>query len=115
MTTAGPDANLTVFDGHELHIVSAAETLTFEHSYTWWGELHSCCQTLVPPFLTFIGYLFFVNLYSVLRTHDAHLTELTHPTQLRSAYAQTAPTLHFALRHSANLLQSENIAGSLCH
>ena len=35
---AGPDADLSIFDGHELHVVDAGETLTFEHTYTWWGE-----------------------------------------------------------------------------
>lgn len=40
VTAAGSDANLTVFEGHELHVVSTQETLTFEHSYTWWGESH---------------------------------------------------------------------------
>ncbi|KAA6428121.1 MAG: hypothetical protein FRX49_02782 [Trebouxia sp. A1-2] len=37
VTAASSDANLTVFDGHELHIVSTEDTLTFEHTYTWWG------------------------------------------------------------------------------
>ena len=26
------------FRGHELHVVPTNSTLTFEHSYTWWGE-----------------------------------------------------------------------------
>lgn len=38
VTAAGPDADLSVFDNHELHVVHANNTLTFEHSYTWWGE-----------------------------------------------------------------------------
>ena len=37
-TAAGPDADLSIFRGHELHVVSARDTLTFEHTYTWWGE-----------------------------------------------------------------------------
>lgn len=37
VTAAGPDADLSVFKGHELHVVPAQKTLTFEHSYTWWG------------------------------------------------------------------------------
>ena len=41
VTAASSDANLTVFEGHELHIVSTQETLTFEHTYTWWGEISS--------------------------------------------------------------------------
>ena len=41
VTAASSDANLTVFEGHELYIVSTQDTLTFEHTYTWWGE---------PPF-----------------------------------------------------------------
>ena len=43
VTAASSDANLTVFDGHELHIVSTEDTLTFEHTYTWWGKLLSIC------------------------------------------------------------------------
>lgn len=39
VTAAGPDAELAVFKGHELHVVPTDHTLTFEHSYTWWGEL----------------------------------------------------------------------------
>ena len=38
VTAAGPDADLSVFKEHELHLVRAERTLTFEHSYTWWGE-----------------------------------------------------------------------------
>lgn len=38
VTAAGPDADLSVFDNHELYVVPANNTLTFEHSYTWWGE-----------------------------------------------------------------------------
>ena len=40
VTAAGPDADLAVFKGHELHVVPTNSTLTFEHSYTWWGEDH---------------------------------------------------------------------------
>ncbi len=35
---AGPDADLSVFEGHELHVVPASSTLTFEHTYTWFGH-----------------------------------------------------------------------------
>ncbi len=38
VTAAGPDADLAVFSSHELHVVPTNSTLTFEHSYTWWGE-----------------------------------------------------------------------------
>lgn len=44
VTAASSDANLTVFEGHELHIVSTQDTLTFEHTYTWWGELRFTVQ-----------------------------------------------------------------------
>ncbi|GFR40112.1 hypothetical protein Agub_g666 [Astrephomene gubernaculifera] len=37
VTVAGSDADLSVFEGHELHVVPAASTLTFEHTYTWFG------------------------------------------------------------------------------
>lgn len=29
---------MSVFRGHELHRVATNETLTFEHTYTWWGH-----------------------------------------------------------------------------
>jgi hypothetical protein len=35
---AGPEADLDVFKGHTLYVIPAKETLTFEHTYTWWGE-----------------------------------------------------------------------------
>ncbi len=38
VTAAGPDADLSVFRGHDLHVIPTNRTLTFEHSYTWWGE-----------------------------------------------------------------------------
>ena len=34
----GSDADYSGFTGHELHVVPTSETLTFEHSYTWWGN-----------------------------------------------------------------------------
>lgn len=44
---AGPEADIEVFGDSELYIISANETLTFEHTYTWWGESSSCSlQTL---------------------------------------------------------------------
>ena len=47
VTAAGPDADLSVFKEHELHLVRTERTLTFEHSYTWWGELlnHPHCPS----------------------------------------------------------------------
>ena len=35
---AGPDADLSVFQGHHLRVIPSDATLTFEHTYTWWGE-----------------------------------------------------------------------------
>ena len=46
----GRDADLSVFKGHELHVVPSEKTLTFEHSYTWWGE---CLGT--PDFIGSCG------------------------------------------------------------
>ena len=34
----GSDADYSAFEGHDLHVVPSAATLTFEHSYTWWGN-----------------------------------------------------------------------------
>jgi hypothetical protein len=31
VVTAGPDADLSVFDGVDLHVIRAEKTLTFEH------------------------------------------------------------------------------------
>ena len=36
---AGPDADLSIFKNHDLHIVPDKESLTFVHTYTWWGEM----------------------------------------------------------------------------
>lgn len=38
VTAAGPDVDLSVFRGHEVHVIQSQATLTFAHSYTWWGE-----------------------------------------------------------------------------
>ena len=61
VTAAGPDADLAVFKGHELHVVPTNSTLTFEHSYTWWGEdlyrhlhssaAHAAIKLLLPIYL----------------------------------------------------------------
>ncbi|EFJ49500.1 hypothetical protein VOLCADRAFT_89754 [Volvox carteri f. nagariensis] len=45
---AGPDADLSVFEGHELHVVPAASTLTFEHTYTWFGHQRKLRVTANP-------------------------------------------------------------------
>ena len=34
---ADDEADLSVFRGHEVHRVASNATLTFEHTYTWWG------------------------------------------------------------------------------
>lgn len=42
---AGPEADIDVFGDSphtELYVIPANETLTFEHTYTWWGESSSC-------------------------------------------------------------------------
>lgn len=38
VTAAGGDADLSAFEGHDLHVVPSNATLTFEHTYTWWGN-----------------------------------------------------------------------------
>lgn len=35
---AGPEADLDVFEGSRLWVIPSNVTLTFEHTYTWWGE-----------------------------------------------------------------------------
>jgi hypothetical protein len=41
---AGPEADVDVFGDAELYVIPANETLTFEHTYTWWGK----CPNIVP-------------------------------------------------------------------
>ncbi len=38
IAAAGSDADLSAFEGHDLHIINSNATLTFEHTYTWWGN-----------------------------------------------------------------------------
>ena len=42
VTAGGSDADLSAFQGHELHVFSTEQTLTFDHTYTWWGESSAC-------------------------------------------------------------------------
>lgn len=53
---AGPEADLGVFEGSELYIIKANETLTFEHTYTWWGKSHVWVgvNSYIPPLHLFI-------------------------------------------------------------
>lgn len=48
VTVAGPDADLSVFEGHELHVVPSDSTLTFEHTYTWFGHSRKLRVTANP-------------------------------------------------------------------
>ncbi|BDA50140.1 hypothetical protein COCOBI_15-2680 [Coccomyxa sp. Obi] len=48
VTAAGPDADLSVFRGHDLHVIPTNHTLTFEHSYTWWGNKRKLRVTATP-------------------------------------------------------------------
>ncbi|KAG2500935.1 hypothetical protein HYH03_000760 [Edaphochlamys debaryana] len=48
VTVAGPDADLSVFRGHELHVVPSPSTLTFEHSYAWFGHQRKLRVTANP-------------------------------------------------------------------
>lgn len=45
---AGSDADMSVFRGHELHRVATNDTLTFEHTYTWWGHRRKLRVTAQP-------------------------------------------------------------------
>lgn len=38
VTAGGKDADLSAFKGHKVLLLKTADTLTFEHSYTWWGH-----------------------------------------------------------------------------
>lgn len=40
---AGPEADLSVFEGHDLHVIPAASTLTFEHTYTVGASGEGAC------------------------------------------------------------------------
>ena len=48
VTAAGKDADLSLFRGHDLHVVPAQASLTFEHSYTWWGNKRKLRVTAHP-------------------------------------------------------------------
>lgn len=48
VTAGGEDADLSVFKGHKVHLVKTADTLTFEHSYTWWGHRRKLKVTKQP-------------------------------------------------------------------
>jgi hypothetical protein len=45
---AGPEADLHVFDGSRLFVLPANETLTFEHTYTWFGHSRKLRVTANP-------------------------------------------------------------------
>lgn len=47
-TAAGPDADLSALQGHTVHVVNADKTLTFEHTYTWWGNRRKLRVTAQP-------------------------------------------------------------------
>lgn len=49
VTVAGPEADLDVFgDEAQLYVLPANETLTFEHTYTWWGHSRRLRVTANP-------------------------------------------------------------------
>ncbi|WIA31289.1 hypothetical protein OEZ86_002191 [Tetradesmus obliquus] len=48
VTVAGPEADLAVFEGSELYAIRSNETLTFEHSYAWWGHSRKLRVTANP-------------------------------------------------------------------
>jgi len=48
VTTASEDADLSIFAKHDLHVVPDNETLTFAHSYTWWGHKRMLHVTARP-------------------------------------------------------------------
>lgn len=48
VTSAGADADLSIFEGHELHVVPSPHTLTFEHTYTWFGNNRKLRVTAQP-------------------------------------------------------------------
>lgn len=47
-TAVGPDADLSALRGHSVHVVNADKTLTFEHTYTWWGNRRKLRVTAQP-------------------------------------------------------------------
>lgn len=48
LAAGSSDADMSVFRGHELHRVATTETLTFEHTYTWWGHRRKLRVTAQP-------------------------------------------------------------------
>lgn len=51
VTAAGEDADLSAFKEHDLHVVPSNATLTFEHTYTWWGNKRKL-RVLAQPNVT---------------------------------------------------------------
>eukprot|EP01023_Acetabularia_acetabulum_P041274 TRINITY_DN4017_c0_g1_i1.p1 TRINITY_DN4017_c0_g1~~TRINITY_DN4017_c0_g1_i1.p1 ORF type:complete len:429 (+),score=49.13 TRINITY_DN4017_c0_g1_i1:183-1289(+) len=51
VTAGGKEADFSVFDGHYLHVVQTESTLTFEHTYTWWGN-HRKLRVIEEPDVT---------------------------------------------------------------
>ncbi|MEW5312427.1 MAG: hypothetical protein WDW38_004064 [Sanguina aurantia] len=48
VTAAGKDADLSVFDGHDLHVIHTEQTLTFEHTHSEWGTERQLRVTADP-------------------------------------------------------------------
>lgn len=48
VTTAAPDTDLSPLEGHAVHRIQTNDTLTFEHTYTWWGNHRKLRVTARP-------------------------------------------------------------------
>lgn len=48
---ASDEADLSAFKEHDLHVVPSNATLTFEHTYTWWGNKRKL-RVLAQPNVT---------------------------------------------------------------
>jgi hypothetical protein len=45
---AGPDADIDIFAGSQLSVLPSNRTLTFEHTYSWWGHARKLRVTANP-------------------------------------------------------------------
>ncbi|KAK2080490.1 hypothetical protein QBZ16_000343 [Prototheca wickerhamii] len=51
VTAAAPGVDLSALAGHDVHVVPSNATLTFEHTYTFWGN-HRRLRVLAQPNVT---------------------------------------------------------------
>lgn len=72
----GTEADFSMFNRHRLVAVNGTSTLTFKHSYTWWGKLlqkHSIMNTQRD-----VGIEGIDQIYSRILHLNSHNLQLSH-------------------------------------